>query len=97
MDKWQVYVEIDQLLKQGFTKRNIAKKLKISRTTLYRYLEKSPKEMVDWMESTKSRAKKLDKYEELILRWLREHPDMWGNKLKLTLELLHKKQPQGEM
>ena len=76
MDKWQVYVEIDQLLKQGFTKRNIAKKLKISRTTLYRYLEKSPKEMVDWMESTKSRAKKLDKYEELILRWLREHPDM---------------------
>ncbi|WP_289140485.1 hypothetical protein [uncultured Brevibacillus sp.] len=31
----------------------MAKKLKISRTTLYRYLEKSPKEMVDWMESTK--------------------------------------------
>ena len=43
MDKFEVYVKIRQLLEQGFSKTAIAKKLGISRPTLYRYLKKSPK------------------------------------------------------
>ncbi|MGX1983233.1 helix-turn-helix domain-containing protein [Thermolongibacillus altinsuensis] len=37
-------MEIYQLLKQGFSKATIAKKLNISRTTLYNYLKRSPRD-----------------------------------------------------
>ena len=71
MDKFEVYVKIRQLLEQGFSKTAIAKKLGISRPTLYRYLKKSPKEMAEWLDSTKTKPKKLDPYQEQILAWLR--------------------------
>ncbi len=45
MEKWQVYMEIYRLKQQGFKIRRIAKKLGISRTTVYKYLDKSPEEM----------------------------------------------------
>ena len=76
VDKWEVYMEIKNLLKQGFSKTKTAEKLGISRATLYRYINKQPKDMVEWTESLKTRQKKLDQYKELILNWLRKHPDM---------------------
>src|SRR5699024_12356564 len=51
-------------------------KLNISRTTVYRYLEKDPESMAKWVNSTKVRRKILDPYKEIILNWLRTHPDM---------------------
>ncbi|MDY0406602.1 IS21 family transposase [Virgibacillus sp. 179-BFC.A HS] len=69
-------MEIKQLLKQGFSKVKVAEKLGISRVTVYRYLKRNPQEMAEWIEKTKTRKKKLDNYKELILSWLREHPDM---------------------
>lgn len=69
-------MEIHQLLKQGFSKSNIAKKLQISRTTLYRYLNKAPKEMAEWLDAMQFRTKKLDKHKTLILSWLRKYPDV---------------------
>ncbi|MFD1608407.1 helix-turn-helix domain-containing protein, partial [Oceanobacillus luteolus] len=71
-----MYMEIHQLKKQGFKVRGIARKLGISRTTVYKYLRKSPEEMSVWMASTKSRMKKLDPYEMVIHTWLTEHPDL---------------------
>src|SRR5690625_4340340 len=47
VDKFEVYIKIRQLLELGFTKTAVAKKLGISRPTLYRYLKKSPKEMYE--------------------------------------------------
>jgi transposase len=82
VDKFEVYIQIRQLLEQGFTKTAIAKKLGISRPTLYRYLEKSPKEMAEWIDSTKTRKKKLDPYKNLILSWLREHPEMKASQVE---------------
>ncbi|MBM7573734.1 IS21 family transposase [Aquibacillus albus] len=76
MDKWKVYIQIQQLLEQGFSKATIAKKLGISRGTLYNYLERSPEEMAIWVASTQKRSKKLDVYKDLILSWLREHSDL---------------------
>ncbi|MFS0673723.1 IS21 family transposase [Ornithinibacillus sp. 179-J 7C1 HS] len=78
MEKWKVYMEIYQLKQQGFKIRRIARKLGISRTTVYKYLDKSPEEMSEWMASTKTRKKKLDPYEMLIHTWLSEHPDTSG-------------------
>src|SRR5690625_3351666 len=71
-----MYMEIHQLLNQGFNKTQVAKKLNISRTTVYRYLEKDPESMAKWVNSTKVRRKILDPYKEIILNWLRTHPDM---------------------
>ncbi|WP_062354422.1 helix-turn-helix domain-containing protein [Bacillus kwashiorkori] len=76
MEKWEVYMEIYQLKQKGFKIRRIARKLGISRTTVYKYLERSPQEMSAWMASTKTRSKKLDPYEMLIQTWLSEHPDL---------------------
>lgn len=76
MDKFEVYVDIRQLLNQGFSKAKIAKRLGISRPTLYRYLQKDPKEMADWIDSIQVRTKKLDPYKDKILSWLKENPDM---------------------
>ena len=71
-----MYMEIHQLLKQGFTKVQVAQKLDISRSTVYRYLERNPEAMSKWVKKTKVRRKKLDPYKDIILSWLFEHPDM---------------------
>lgn len=71
-----MYMEIHQLIKKGFSKSKVAEKLGISRSTVYRNLKKSPSDMAEWVESIQTRSKKLDPHKELILSWLREHPDM---------------------
>ncbi|MGM0843673.1 MAG: helix-turn-helix domain-containing protein [Bacillota bacterium] len=76
MDKWEMYMEIQQLLKKGFSKTKVADKLGVSRATVYRHLKRSPSEMAEWVESLQTRKKKLNPYKELILNWLREHPDL---------------------
>lgn len=53
-------MNIHQLIKQGFSKSKVAEKLGISRSTAYRNLKKSPSEMAEWVETLKSRTKKLD-------------------------------------
>jgi transposase len=71
VEKWEVYMKIQQLHKQGFKVSNIARNLDISRTTVYKYLHRNPDEMAIWMAATKTRRRKLDPYKELILRWVK--------------------------
>jgi len=71
-----MYMEIHQLIKKGFSKTKVAEKLGISRSTVHRYLKRNPSDMSEWVDSLQTRSKKLDPYKELILSWLREHPDM---------------------
>lgn len=58
---------------QKYSISAIAKKLEISRNTVYKYIKKTPDEMAEWTASTMTRRKKLDEYKELILHWLREY------------------------
>jgi transposase len=76
VDKWEVYMKIQQLHKQGFKVSNIARNLEVSRTTIYKYLGQNPDEMAIWMAATKIRKGKLDPYQELFLSWLKENPDL---------------------
>lgn len=76
MEKLLLYVEIHQLKKQGFKIAAIAKKLEISRNTVYKYLNMSFNEASEWVSSTGSRRKKLDAHRDLILSWLKENPDL---------------------
>lgn len=76
MEKLLLFVEIHQLKKQGFKVAAIAKKLEISRNTVYKYLDMNLEEASDWITSLGSRRKKLDQYHDDILSWLKEHPDL---------------------
>ncbi|MDQ0216677.1 transposase [Oikeobacillus pervagus] len=76
MEKLLLYVEVHQLKKQGFKIAAIAKKLDISRNTVYKYLNMDLEEASDWITSLGSRRKKLDLYHDQILSWLKEHPDL---------------------
>src|SRR5690625_7603710 len=73
VEKWKMYMEIHQLLNQGFNKTQVAKKLNISRTTVYRYLEKNQESMAKWVNSTKVRRQILETDIDIIFNWLSTH------------------------
>lgn len=91
-----MYMEIQQLIKKGFSKTKVADKLGVSRATVYRHLRKSPSEMAEWVESLQTRTKKLDPYKELILSWLREHPDLSAAQVEDWLMERYKQLEVGE-
>lgn len=76
MEKLLLIVEVHQLKKQGFKVAAIAKKLEISRNTVYKYLDMTFDEATNWMISLGRRQKKLDPYRDRIVTWLKEHPDL---------------------
>lgn len=76
VEKLLLFVEIHQLKKQGFKVAAIAKKLEISRNTVYKYLDMTLEEASEWILSSGSRSKKLDPYRDRIVSWLKEHPDL---------------------
>ncbi|MGG0834067.1 IS21 family transposase [Priestia megaterium] len=76
VDKWNVYMNIKRLRKQGFTITQVARKLGISRNTVYKYMKKDPEEMALWMASSHKKSRKLDRYKEVILGWLEKHSDL---------------------
>lgn len=76
MEKLLLFVEVHQLKKQGFKIAAIAKKLNVSRNTVYKYLNMTFEEANEYVISSKSRRRKLEPYHDKILGWLRENPDM---------------------
>lgn len=76
MEKLFLYIQVHQLRKQGFKVAAIARKLEISRNTVYKYLDMTLEEATEWIASLDSRRKKLDPYQEKIVYWLKEHPDL---------------------
>lgn len=73
-----VYYEVHRLRSEGFTNSSIAKKLKISRNRVIEYGGMTPDEFQKFVLSLQHRSKKLDPYEDHILEWLKEHPDLSG-------------------
>jgi transposase len=76
VERWQDYINIEQLLELGLNKTQIANRLEISRTTLYKYLSMTPEEYQCWNEEMRTRSKKADAYEAEIISWLRASPDL---------------------
>ena len=71
-----LYIEIHRLHKEGFSKSAIARKLNISRNTVIDYLNMTADEFEDFLSTLQTREKKLDRYHDEILGWLKEHPDL---------------------
>jgi len=76
VEKLLMIMQVHQLLKQGFKVAGIAKKLGISRTTVYKYKAMTFEDASDWVSTLDSRTKKLDPYRDTILSWLKEHNDL---------------------
>ena len=76
-----LYVEVHQLADKNLKIAQIAKLLKISRTTVYKYLDMSFEEATNWVNLQKGRKKKLDIYKDWILEWLKEYPHISGAKV----------------
>lgn len=75
--KLVLYIEIHQLRERKFRIAQISKRLKISRNTVYKYLDMTFEEAMDEFSQTE-RKKKLDPYKDWIVNWLREYPSLSG-------------------
>ncbi|MGD7007311.1 IS21 family transposase [Metabacillus sp. 84] len=73
-----LYVKIQELHKRKFKVAQIAKELKISRPTVYKYLEMTLEEARAYSVQPHGRKKKLDEYKDWILAWLEEYPHLSG-------------------
>jgi transposase len=73
-EKLVLYVKIQELRKRKFKVAQIAKELKISRPTVYKYLEMTSDEARAYTKQTLGKKKKLDHYKDWILAWLEEYP-----------------------
>jgi transposase len=71
-----MYVKVHDLHKEGFSVSAIARKVGLSRNTVYKYLGMSFEEVNEWVNTIRKKKRKLDPYRGWILSWLREHPDM---------------------
>jgi len=80
--KLMLYLEIQQMVEQNFSLQQIARQLKISRTTVYTYLEMTPEEAFEWVNSLGSRKKKLDPYKDWIVAWLQEYPHLNASQIQ---------------
>lgn len=78
MEKLTIYNEIHRLRSEGFSNSAIARKLKISRNRVIDYGKMTPDEFYLFATSLQSRSKKLDPFQEEILGWLKQHPDLSG-------------------
>jgi len=75
-EKLVLYVKICELRKRKFKVAQIAKELKISRPTVYKYLEMTFDEAKAYTEQSLGKKKKLDHYKDWILAWLEEYPHL---------------------
>lgn len=76
MKGWNMYSRIHQLKENGFKKAQVAQKLGINVKTVSKYWELQPDEYYQKLVNSRQRPKYLEQYEDDILGWLTDHPDM---------------------
>ena len=71
-----LYLHIQQLRERKFNITQIAEELRISRPTVYKYLEMDFEEVHAYAGDLYKKPKKLDPYRDWILAWLEEYPHL---------------------
>src|SRR5690554_5642911 len=71
-----LYYEIHKFKRLGFNISQIKRKVGADRDTIRKYLEMDFEEMSEWTSALQNRQKKLGSHEEVIVDWLKEHPDL---------------------
>lgn len=73
---WKMFAEIKKYKEMGLNKSQVERKLDINYKTVDKYWNMSPEEYASLFQKSKSREKKLKKYEAIILDWLKEYSDI---------------------
>lgn len=81
-----LYSKMKELEAAGFSQRVIAKRLKVSRNTVKKYLSQDVETFTTWLSSTQERGHKLDVHQNRILDWLRKYPDLSSSQIHDWLE-----------
>ncbi len=76
-----MFSEIHQLKKIGLKKAQVARKLEIDVKTVSKYWEANPDEFATMRQKGKNRSKKLQHYRDVILKWIRENPDITSGQI----------------
>jgi len=71
-----MYNEIHQLKDIGLKKTQVARHLGINIKTVNKYWLVNPDEFAKLREQSSRRTQKLNKYEDVVLNWLRQFPDL---------------------
>jgi transposase len=71
-----LYLNIHQLHERKFKVSQIAKELKVSRPTIYKYLKMTFEEAKGYLVQFQGKGKKLDPYRDWIRAWLEEYPHL---------------------
>jgi transposase len=76
-----MFIQLQQLKTMGLNKSQIARKLNISRPTLDKYYDLDIEAFEQKLQSRNTRAKKADQYQDQILNWLKEYPDIQASQI----------------
>jgi len=87
---WKMYIEIKNLKAKGFSNSKIARMLGISRPTVIKYVSMDANEFERELASQKCRSKKPDIYQDEIIKWLRQYPEMTAAQVYDWLEEKYK-------
>lgn len=73
--KWVIYQKIQKLKQEEVNVSNIAQILKISRDTVYKYMDMKEEDCIEYIKSTKRRKSIFDKAEKRIKELITEKKD----------------------
>lgn len=86
-----MYIDIKHMKSKGFSNSKIANMLGISRPTVIKYANMTPEEFRLEMEKRTQRTKKAEKYDQEIVTWLKQYPQMTAAQLYDWLEEKYEK------
>jgi transposase len=73
---WKMFAEIKKYKEMGLNKSQVERKLDINYKTVDKYWDMSHEEYSSLSQKCRSRKKKFEKYEAVILDWLKEFNDI---------------------
>lgn len=76
MKGWKMFAEIKELKRKGLNKAQVERTMNINYKTVTKYWDMTPDDYARLLEESKCRSKKLDKYKNDILSWIREFNDI---------------------
>lgn len=74
MVSWSMYGEIQNLKRKGLKKAQVARKLNLNRETVTKYWNMAAEDFV--ICKSRKRIRRPDVYREIIIKWLKEYPDI---------------------
>lgn len=79
--RWTMYFKIQELKQMGLNKSQIGRHVGLDRRTVGWYWNATPDEVQARNEDLKTRCKKLDEFNNVILGWLKEFPDLSSSQI----------------